>query len=89
MLKTALQNNFKNIAFYFPFIKYVGDYYQDSVSTGFIAADTFMVLAKNNSGKDTDTDIFHRPHIGNFSPDVSGESEFAPYITVTKNIETY
>lgn len=89
MVKTALQNNFKNIAFYFPFIKYVGDYYQDSVSTGFIAADTFMVLAKNNSGKDMDTDIFHRPHIGNFLPDISGESEFAPYITVTKKIETY
>ena len=81
-----LEENFKNLAFYFPFIKYVGDYFQESVSTGFIASDTFLILAKNNTGTNK-ADVFHRPHIGEYTEDHQQESEFAPYIDVTQTIE--
>lgn len=52
VIQQIFEESVPNIGIYFPFIHYAGDYYQDRVSSNFIAADTILVLeeVKNKDG---------------------------------------
>lgn len=43
-IQYIFENNVNNLGIYFPFVRYIGDFYQEKVSTEFIAADTILVL---------------------------------------------
>lgn len=44
VIQDVFENVVPNIGVYFPFIRYAGDFYQEKVSTKFIASDTILVL---------------------------------------------
>lgn len=52
-LQQVFESNVPNIGVYFPFVRYAGDFYQEKVSEGFIAADTLLILEEVRNEDDT------------------------------------
>lgn len=53
VIQQIFEDSVPNIGVYFPFVRYVGDYYQDKVSSKFIAVDTILVLEEVRNEDDT------------------------------------
>ena len=53
VIQQIFEDSVPNIGVYFPFVRYIGDYYQDKVSSKFIAADTILVLEEVRNEDDT------------------------------------
>lgn len=60
VVQQIFETRVPNIGIYFPFVRYSGDYYQDKISTDFIAADTILVLEEVEDG---DSYTYVRPYI--------------------------
>lgn len=52
-IQQVFEDSVPNIGVYFPFVRYAGDFYQDKVSSNFIAADTLLVLEEVRNEDDT------------------------------------
>ena len=77
-IQQVFENNVPNIGLYFPFFRYYGDFYQDKVSSKFIAANTILVLEEQYSN-DNNTK-YTKPYISSnnqyslvFQPELQSE----------------
>jgi len=52
-IQKIFEDTVPNIGLYFPFVRYAGDFYQDKVSSDFIAADTILILEEVRNEDDT------------------------------------
>ena len=50
VIQQIFEDSVPNIGVYFPFVRYAGDYYQEKISSNFIAADTILVLEEVKNG---------------------------------------
>ena len=77
-IQQVFENNVPNIGLYFPFFRYYGDFYQDKVSSKFIAANTILVLEEQYSNDNNTT--YNKPYISSnnqyslvFQPELQSE----------------
>ncbi len=77
-IQQVFENNVSNIGLYFPFFRYYGDFYQDKVSSKFIAANTILVLEEQYSNDNNTT--YNKPYISSnnqyslvFQPELQSE----------------
>lgn len=67
-----------NIGLYFPFVRYSGDFYQDRISSDFIASDTILVLEEVRNEDDTFNYV---------KPYITANSEYSLVFQPTKDSE--
>lgn len=65
-IQTVFENSVPTIGNYFPFVSYAGDFYQDKVSSDFIAADTLLVLEEVRN--EDETFNYVKPYINSQTP---------------------
>lgn len=77
-IQQVFENNVPNIGLYFPFFRYYGDFYQEKVSSKFIAANTILVLEEQYSNDNNTT--YNKPYISSnnqyslvFQPELQSE----------------
>ena len=98
-IQTVFERNVPNIGLYFPFIRYSGDFYQDKISTNFIAANTLIVL-EECIDPSTDIVTYERPYINAdneysllFQPQAKGElriiSDDSEYNVIYKDYASF
>ena len=77
VIQQVFEDAVPNIGLYFPFVRYAGDYYQEKISSDFIAADTILVLeqVKNNNSYSYVTPYItsSTPYSLVFQPETTGE----------------
>lgn len=78
IIQQVFEDAVPNIGLYFPFVRYAGDYYQEKISSDFIAADTILVLEQVKN--DDNSYSYVTPYITSstpyslvFQPETTGE----------------
>ena len=78
VIQQVFEDAVPNIGLYFPFVRYAGDYYQEKISSDFIAADTILVLEQVKN--DDNSYSYVTPYITSstpyslvFQPETTGE----------------
>lgn len=77
-IQSIFEDNVPNIGVYFPFVRYAGDFYQEKVSTNFIAADTILVLEQVRHEDDTYSYV---------KPYINADSEYSLIFQPSSNSE--